>query len=1632
MRRLADQRLRIVVLSLAIAGSFGVRALVQANWEAQPFPVGLSGTSINATASVYDPVLRVHKSWAVGADSSGHPLILQNTGSDWTVAYNETRLGGSGATYPSMSLRTISAWLSPTTNTLNLVAAGEHGLLLYNNGTGWNLQLQKYDQTGERCTVPGVNEANFINPTTKYFNLGTCQPWTTSTLNSSTAQARTKLQVDGSQTEDRFFSVVGDANVYLRASGNFADGLYLNWPIPTEYRDVFNTVSTTYGIQDLRSLTMNEATGWLVSCNRPASDQPCTAGTSRLFHLTRPADTFPTITDVTPNGFPQNPSAVAFIEDRAMNGGSKLPSHVWVTTDRTDGGKIYRYEYQGGVIGQVDTPEVNNTLGTRATLGSFAGIAAREEVLGGNLIFNPTYEDDFFINGRKNPAHWFTVAALREDIATDDGPDHRLKLAWPDSSLSNFGLTQHLRVDGFTYNAGAQPDIPLRNSESFTKDVQLVDFFADETSANPGLPDFNSLLAKVPGTSTRAMVRISGFITIPQTGDYSFRVGHTKGARLYLGMAATDFTTPRLNDWQAIGTDDTGPINLQAGGGWNGTNAYPFTLEWWNGDPSEPVSDNPQLGLVWKTPGSATYVTIPAANLSHFGNDGTATASQVINQPLLPGQSVRIQAQVKVEFNEALNTLSPRDPRRPQRGWAGVRSTLVGNTDVQNVWSMTNQAVGSSTTAPKVPVDWKVLDYVMTNTSTTATTGITVECFADYGTQAWCGGIRAEFAGGSTRPGGTSRYHVWAVGPAGLLAARHGFDATDGFQWALEDTPRRADLNGVSGDNAQHVWAVGNDDTLFRFTGGNVKGWAWVGSDTADQTDTSGKTASNDAVGWISFNCANTSAASPNGTCNDGPFNYGVHLNGPAVCDTSIGKCSNDANRSCTTSNDCETESADGVVTGRAWFGVTDPDQTLSFGKPENLYTGYCQGEAASGLTANPTGHAQRCAIGSDCLPGTGACVTNTARTIQCSGNPSFPTAAITSCEAVSCAQNPLACRAIGWLSFERSETGDPPNLGDDYQCTGPIDANGNKKCAGTQIICKPSRGNADCPLAKFDNTTGKIQGWGRFLTLKDSKNTGWVRLSSESLTCPAPANLSCQTASGNYNLCRDCKVNDNATPSDKTDDFQQCSLCDAAVDQQPNGVTCTGGFCSNNVTQQCTTELDCAGVRTGNLCSTCGGSSTAQSCQGICQKAFLLNPTASVTNCSSDSGCDTGDRCVGFGHCSGSTSQACITDGECPTAQKCLDVGKVCPVCETCQRWTSALDQSNGQALGWAWSEDFGWIDMSSIRIGNVAWLQTKFGDVYSSKDIGSQSQQLPPSGESNATYLVLAGGKITNFTSAEQATFDSRLPIYQNAPMIPLAQRDKANILGRLDYSNIIGDRITVTGGVFAGSSPDGFPDTQAICNTDVGLCANDRKTTCTGDASCTFTSSTQGKYGRVVDLSNPGFPDAQKFATALSNLDLEGKVYFRKADFPLPTTQIVVGKQNGSGLLVIDGNLRLNGNITYGPNSAVPTLTDDRQLPSFGALVTGNLTISENVSELHGTFYVLGKVTVLSRQSASLDSQLRVFGAMVAHEFDFQRQFLGTIDQPQAAEVIQYDGRLTVNPPPGFQDLSKALPDLKAVTP
>lgn len=1714
MRRFADQRLRLIVLSLAIAGSFGVRAFVHANWEGQPLPLGLSGATFYATTTVFIPstvsTAGKHIVWAAGRNSQGNPLIIENQGTGWTVVFQPTQVG-ENTEVDDMPFRTISAWVSPGGNSLNgknvnLIAAGDRGLLVYGYGVPsvWQFQLEAVNTNGSPCTDDLAYSAdNQRVRLAQYFDLLRCTPWVDvdTTLRASGITTLPNFNKETNANEEK-----DDRRIFV--AGNQTDDLNNNDPLVKTSAFLFtNSKTTTYpnlgwttsgkptsqlqavvdklkasGNPDIVGMSLNRFSGWMVGANP-----------GRLFRVTREDTGFPIIEDVIPAGLSFKPTGVAFIEERSVDATSnKLPSHIWITSAD---GKVYRYEYPAGtIIADVDGP-----LGGR-TITNFNGVTAVGETLGGNLIFNPTYVDGPFRYWRTTQNSSLLKSSGDSDEDNSAGsPLKRLKLQWEHNS-TGIVFEKRLRVDAFKFDPLIfdpliGPTIPQHASATSAEGPDLNNIPYENTVDS--VDESKNLRNKLTvvtggvnggGSSSNVALRVSGFLRVPVGDGYRFRIKHTNGVRFFLGetshletpngmnLAKSQFTTaPMIDDWGAnngIETTVSSSVDLLRDGVQleSGLNSgfYPFVLEWWNGDnngtacdsayvnnPNIPNIQNicPQLSLEWDRtgPNGEEFTQIPVYNkdndsaggLMNLGNYGAATAQQIIEQPILPGQSFRIKAKYKVKFDEPVFQLALRDPRHPVRGWAGFQSYFIGGEGVvliggvagegvvPSLWSGVNQSPGAVGPQPKAPIEWQTLDYIMTNTSNITSRGIVVQCLADYGTTAWCGGISVEPVGGIT---GASRQHVWAVGPGGVLAARHSTDATDG-KWALEDTPRMTNFNGVAGDSAQHLWVVGDQDTLLRYTGGNVKGWAWVGSDTGDQTDTSGRTATNDAVGWISFNCANTSTINSNGTCNNSPFNYGVHLNGPALCDAN--KCSNNPDpltNYCTTNSDCGSEVDDGIITGHAWFGVTDPKQTASIGNLEPRRAGYCDGEAASGLTADPNGHGQRCAVPTDCLIGvcdagnkcsnnpskscntssdcTDICKADPASTdnrlTQCSANPSFPRTALDTCEPISCALNPSACRAIGWLSFERSETGNPPSSGDDFHC----DATTNT-CGGTQTQIDCSRnGDADCPLAKFDNITGKIQGWGRFLTLKDAKNTGWVHLGSENRSCPAPitGNPICQPGPDSYNLCRDCKVNDHGTLNDFTDDTQTCSLCNAAV-AQPSTIPSEPG------------------VKVGDLCTQCGAStSQAESCSGICQNKFLQDVAGPLPYCSSNDQCVLpGDRCVGFGSCS-SSGATCIANGDCsqtPTVQTCQNVAKVCPVCQTCQRWTTALDQSNGKVLGWSWSEDFGWIDMSNIRIGNVAWLQTKFGDVYSAKDIGSQSQPPPPSGESNATYLVLAGGTITNFTSALEPILNTSLPIYENALKIPLAQKDKANILGRLDYSNIIADReCRKISGVTVSSCTNGkdhIPDFRCkISHFENTLCfAGDALNSDCPAVDTNCGEFVEGKYGRVTSTDDLG----------PSNIDLGGKVYFKSGAYTLDTHQIIVGEKNGSGLIVVDGNLIVNGDITYGSGA---TLTEDRQLPSLGVLVTGDMTIDAKVSQLHGTFYVLGKVTVQTSGTASLDQQLHVYGAMVAHEFDFQRQFLGTLDQPEAAEVIQYDGRLTANPPPGFQDLSKALPDLKAVTP
>ena len=181
--------------------------------------------------------------------------------------------------------------------------------------------------------------------------------------------------------------------------------------------------------------------------------------------------------------------------------------------------------------------------------------------------------------------------------------------------------------------------------------------------------------------------------------------------------------------------------------------------------------------------------------------------------------------------------------------------------------------------------------------------------------------------------------------------------------------------------------------------------------------------------------------------------------------------------------------------------------------------------------------------------------------------------------------------------------------------------------------------------------------------------------------------------------------------------------------------------------------------------------------------------------------------------------------------------------------------------------------------------------------------------------------------------------------------------------------------------------------------------------------------GHYTNINSLPVPPFDSTNKV--------LGGAVY---DSFPTTgnwtmgaqTFNNALGGGNGSGLLIVRGNLNITGNITYGSG----TIDSLKRLASLGILVLddgaghpGNITIDSGVTEIDASIYAEGEISTGTTGDPKTESPLKISGVAVAKQFNFQRNYQGGVNQP--SEQIVNDGRIIVNTPPGMNDFIASLP-------
>jgi len=376
--------------------------------------------------------------------------------------------------------------------------------------------------------------------------------------------------------------------------------------------------------------------------------------------------------------------------------------------------------------------------------------------------------------------------------------------------------------------------------------------------------------------------------------------------------------------------------------------------------------------------------------------------------------------------------------------------------------------------------------------------------------------------------------------------------------------------------------------------------------------------------------------------------------------------------------------------------------------------------------------------------------------------------------------------------------------------------------------------------------------------------------------------------------------------------------------------------------------------------------------------KAPSVGKKDSCKNCVRLKG-EASDRCefcFADSHFSGS-KEICTDCSVCDTPTS------ACNQCASCQTFGIGIDYSRNRLSGWTWNADtpsgtgLGWLQFASSFNASAVhppYLQTVGGDVYGGGGVGALNQGVVPEGQFNATYRIESNGSIVHFSSACSApgkcntsdswTDDSSLLT------LPKKENNYRGELGALDLR-----------GLFA------------------------------------------GQYGKVEKITSSGF--------GLEN-PLNGKVYYSNGDLHISYQSFKNGtsKINGAGTIVVKGDLYVEENIFY---ESMPVVIA-RNLASLGWIVLkkdngvgGNIYIAANVENVVGNFYAENKIHTGTTGQAATEKGLRIDGLMVAQQFEFQRIF-SDLEKGGPAELVVYDGRVIGNPPPGFTDITKALPNFK----
>jgi len=235
------------------------------------------------------------------------------------------------------------------------------------------------------------------------------------------------------------------------------------------------------------------------------------------------------------------------------------------------------------------------------------------------------------------------------------------------------------------------------------------------------------------------------------------------------------------------------------------------------------------------------------------------------------------------------------------------------------------------------------------------------------------------------------------------------------------------------------------------------------------------------------------------------------------------------------------------------------------------------------------------------------------------------------------------------------------------------------------------------------------------------------------------------------------------------------------------------------------------------------------------------------------------------------------------------------------------------------------------------------------------------------------------------------------------------------------------------------ENFRSETERCELTLGLRAREFLLLQYGDALALWSQALRAR----IDYTKLRQTAVQPLPANLSDLGLAanaGKVFYHQGD--LVVDQEILwqnGVQNGARTILVDGNITFRAPSHYDPTPLLPG-APLRQLASVAWIAVGdasgtkgNIIIDPAVGG-HPSEDMVGAFIASNRISTGQSSEaLTIKGLAVARRFNFERTYVSPPALPaRGAELIIYDGRTILNPPPGLADLVKALPVSKVVAP